>query len=406
MCDKDSGGTNAMPASKPSILRRPTQTMQRIAPDMKNTDLFSPLQLGPLTLPNRIIMPPMTRMRARMPGNIPWELNAEYYRQRASAGLIVTEGTPVSPRGHGYYHTPGIYTEEQAAGWQLVTEAIHQAGGLVFIQLWHVGRITHRDLQPNGEAPVAPSAVAGVGQALTAPGIAKDYSTPRALTTGEITGVVEEFRQGAELAQKAGFDGVELHGANGYLIEQFLSDQTNQRTDQYGGTLANRTRFLMEVVEAVTSVWSADRVGVRLSPANTFGGSEFSDRFGTFSHVIGELNHYGLAYLHLVEPRVAGNKDLLHFDTTLSSRHFKPLITGNTRLFSAGGHHLDSAQAAIINHEADAVGFGRAFIANPDLPHRLATGAPLNRYQRETFYGGTEVGYTDYPALNPAEILT
>ena len=365
---------------------------------MPNDNLFSPLELGPLTLPNRIIMPPLTRMRARMPGNIPWELNAEYYRQRATAGLVITEGTPVSPRGHGYYHPPGIYTEEQAKGWRLVADAIHQAGGRVFIQLWHVGRVTHRDLQPNGEAPVAPSAIAGVGQALTAPGIAKDYSTPRALTVSEVAGVVEEFRHGAKLAKQAGFDGVELHGANGYLIEQFLSDHTNLRSDQYGGSLENRSRFLIEVVEAVASVWSADRVGVRLSPANTFGGSEFSDRFGAFSHVIGELNRYGLAYLHLVEPRVAGNKDLLHFDSALSTRHFKPLITGDTRLISAGGHNLESAQAAVASGETDAIAFGRAFIANPDLPHRLAIGAPLNRYNRETFYGGMEAGYTDYAA--------
>lgn len=372
---------------------------------MKNTDLFSPLELGSLTLPNRIIMPPLTRMRARMPGNIPWEINAEYYRQRVSAGLIITEGTPVSPRGHGYYHTPGIYTQAQANGWRLVTEAVHETGGRIFLQLWHVGRVTHSDLQPNGEAPVAPSAIVGVGQALTAPGIAKDYSTPRALTTSEVAGVAEEFRHGAELAKQAGFDGVELHGANGYLIEQFLSDHTNQRTDQYGGSLHNRTRFLIEVVDAVTSVWSADRVGVRLSPANTFGGSDFSDRFGTFSHVIRELNRYGLGYLHLVEPRVAGNKDLLHINSALNTRHFKPLINGETKLISAGGHNLESAQAAITGGEADAIAFGRAFIANPDLPHRLAMGAPLNRYNRETFYGGAEAGYTDYPALNPAEIL-
>lgn len=363
------------------------------------TNLFSPLDLGPLALPNRIIMPPMTRMRARMPGNIPWEINAEYYRQRASAGLIITEGTPVSPRGHGYYHTPGIHTEAQAEGWKRVTNAVHEAGGRIFAQLWHVGRQTHSDLQPDGAAPVAPSAIAGVGQAYVAPGVMKDYSMPRALELGEIAAVVEEFRRGAALAKSAGFDGVELHGANGYLMEQFLSDNSNSRTDQYGGSLMNRARFLFEVVEAVTSVWAPDRVGVRLSPANTHGGIAPSDRFGTFSHVVRGLNQFGLAYLHFVEPRVAGNKDMAHFDDALSSRHFRPMITGGTKLISAGGLDFASGQAALANGEADAIAFGRAFIANPDLPRRLALGAPLNRYQRETFYGGTEVGYTDYPAL-------
>ena len=369
---------------------------------MNTKDLFTPLPLGPLTLPNRLLMPALTRMRARMPGNLPWALNAEYYRQRASAGLIITEGTPVSPRGHGYYHTPGIHTEAQAEGWQLVTEAVHAAGGRIFLQLWHVGRQSHNDLQPNGAAPVAPSAIAGIGQAHVAPGVQKDYPLPRALTTTEVAATVGEFRRGAELAQQAGFDGVELHGANGYLIEQFLSDNSNHRTDQYGGSLANRVRFLLEVTEAVTSVWRADQVGVRLSPANTYGGSEPSDRLGTYRHVVRELNHFGLAYLHFVEPRVAGNQDLLHFDDALSSRHFRPLITGQTKLFSAGGHSLESARAALVSGEADAIAFGRAFIANPDLAYRLATGAPLNRYHRETFYGGTAAGYTDYPALKPA----
>ncbi|MDR3459853.1 MAG: alkene reductase [Verrucomicrobiae bacterium] len=369
---------------------------------MNAKNLFTPLELGPLSLPNRILMPPLTRMRAHMPGNIPWELNAEYYRQRASAGLIITEGTPVSPRGHGYYHTPGIHTAAQAAGWQLVTEAVHAAGGRIFLQLWHVGRQSHNDLQPGGEAPVAPSAMAGSGQAYVAPGVLKDYPVPRALTTREVAATVEEFRHGAELAKRAGFDGVELHGANGYLIEQFLSDNSNQRTDQYGGSLANRTRFLLEVTEAVTSVWQPDRVGVRLSPANTYGGSAPGDRPGTYRHAVQELNRFGLAYLHFVEPRVAGNKDLLHFDDALSSRHFKSLITGDTKLFSAGGHSFESGQAAVAAGEVDAVAFGRSFIANPDLPRRFATGAPLNRYHRETFYGGAEAGYTDYPAL-PAQ---
>lgn len=366
---------------------------------MDHVNLFTPLQLGPMTLPNRIIMPPLTRMRASMPGNIPWELNATYYRQRAGAGLLITEGTPVSPWGHGYYHTPGIHSQAQTEGWKRVTRAVHQAGGRIFLQLWHVGRVTHNDLMPEGGAPVAPSAIAGKGQAYTAPGVMKDYPVPRALETAEVAAIVEEFRRGAVLAKEAGFDGVELHGANGYLIEQFLSDHSNHRNDLYGGSLQNRTRFLLEVVEAVTSVWGADRVGVRLSPANTFGGSEITDRFATYSHVIRELNRFGLAYLHLVEPRVAGNKDLQDFDDALSSRHFRPLITGETRLISAGGHLQESGEIALALGEADAIAFGRQFIANPDLPERFARGAVLNKYDRATFYGGDERGYTDYPVL-------
>jgi N-ethylmaleimide reductase len=366
---------------------------------LNTTTLFTPLELGSMTLPNRILMAPLTRMRAKMPGNIPWELNVEYYRQRASAGLIISEATPVSPRGHGYYQTPGIHTEAQVEGWKLVTRAVHQAGGRIFLQLWHVGRQSHNGLQPNGEAPVAPSAIAGIGQAYVSSGVIKDYPTPRALETHEVACVVEEFRRGAELAKQAGFDGVEIHAANGYLPEQFLSDHSNHRTDQYGGTLENRTRFLLEVTGAVVSVWQPERVGVRLSPANTYGGSEFSDRFGTYSHVVRELNRFGLAYLHFVEPRVAGNRDTEQFDEALSSRYFRPLITGDTKLISAGGHNFATATKAVESGDADAVAFGRKFIANPDLPYRFAEKAQLNPHHRDSFYGGGAAGYTDYPAL-------
>lgn len=366
---------------------------------MNRTTLFDPLQLGALTLPNRVIMAPMTRMRAKMPGNIPWELNAEYYRQRAGAGLIISEATPVSPRGHGYFHTPGIHTPAQAKGWRLVTEAVHQAGGRIFLQLWHVGRQSHNDLQPDGALPVAPSAVTGKGQSAVSPGVLKDHPVPRALETREIPEIVEEFRRGAGLAKGAGFDGVEIHGANGYLIEQFLTDGANRRTDRYGGTLANRARFLWEVIEAVTSVWPAQNVGLRLSPANTFGGTTESDRLGTFSYLVRELDRFKLAYLHLVEPRMSGDDDAQTIDATLASRTFRPLIKGDTRLISAGGHTLASGLRALASVEADAIAYGRAFLANPDLPRRFAAGAPLNPHHRETFFGGDEKGYVDYPAF-------
>jgi N-ethylmaleimide reductase len=366
---------------------------------MKAPDLFTPLELGAITLPNRILMSPLTRMRAGMPGNVPRELNAEYYRQRSTAGLIISEATPVSPRGHGYFNTPGIHTAAQVDGWKLVTQAVHEAGGRMFLQLWHVGRQSHNDLQPNGELPVAPSALASNGQSPVAPGVMRNHPVPRALDTSEIPIIVEEFRHGAELAMLAGFDGVEIHGANGYLLEQFLSDHANIRTDKYGGSLGNRARLMLEVTTAVTSVWGGNRVGIRLSPANTYGDIAHVDRFGTYAHVLRELNQFKLAYIHLVEPRIAGSSDLTQFDAGLSSIRLKPFVSGDTRLISAGGHTLASGTDAVHRGEADAIAWGRQFIANPDLVERFRYNAPLNRYDRESFYGGTEKGYTDYPFL-------
>lgn len=366
---------------------------------MKKTTLFEPLTLGNISLGNRIFLAPLTRMRARMPGNIPWELNAEYYRQRATAGLIISEATPVSPRGHGYFHTPGIHTGAQASGWRIVTDAVHQAGGKIFLQLWHVGRMSSNELQPNGELPVAPSALAAVGQSPIAPGVMKDYPIPRALETHEIPGIVEEFRLGAVLAKSAGFDGVEIHAANGYLIEQFLADGTNQRTDIYGGNVINRARFLLEVTEAVVSVWPSVQVGIRLSPANTFGGVTNGDRMGTYSHVVNELNRYRLGYIHFVEPRIDGIQHVDNVDAALASRNFKPIITSDTKIISAGGHTLETATEAVSSGDADAVAFGRLFISNPDLPLRFAQNAPLAAYDRTSFYGGDARGYIDYPPM-------
>jgi N-ethylmaleimide reductase len=341
-------------------------------------------------------MAPLTRMRAHMPGNIPRELNAEYYTQRAEAGLIISEATPVSTTGYGYYGTPGIHTEAQAKGWTLVTRAVHAAGGRIFLQLWHVGRQSHSDLQPNGALPVAPSAISAGGQAYTKDG-PKPNPVPRALSLEEIPGIVADFARGAALARQAGFDGVEIHGANGYLLEQFLSDHANQRTDIYGGPLENRARFFLEVVEAVVSAWDGERVGVRISPSNTFGGIEHTDRWGTYSYLVEKLNAFHLAYIHLVEPRVAGNIDIAP-EHDLGSDRFRPLIT--SKLISAGGHTQESGNKTIAAGHADLIAYGRNFIANPDLVERFREDAPLNRYDRSTFYGGTEKGYTDYPTLS------
>jgi len=367
-----------------------------------NTDqpLLTPVQLGHFTLPNRVVMAPLTRMRAHMPGDIPWELNAEYYRQRAEAGLIISEATPVSATGHGYYATPGIHTDDQADGWKLVTRAVHEAGGHIFLQLWHVGRQSHTDLQPGAALPVAPSAISAGGTARTKDG-PKPNPTPRALSLQEIPGIVSDFAQGARRALAAGFDGVEIHGANGYLLEQFLSDHANIRTDSYGGSLENRARFFLEVVAAVVQVSGNDRVGVRISPSNTYGGIDHSDRWGTYSYLVKKLNAYHLAYIHLVEPRIAGNVDIQP-EHDLGSDRFRHLITGQTKLISAGGHTQQGANQAIADGHTDLVAFGRNFIANPDLVERFRENAPLNPYDRSTFYGGDEHGYTDYPILAQA----
>ncbi|MDX2212724.1 MAG: alkene reductase [Oculatellaceae cyanobacterium bins.114] len=342
-------------------------------------NLFSPVKLGRYELPNRIVMAPLTRNRAGA-GLVPTEMNATYYVQRASAGLIVTEATQVSPQGMGYPNTPGIYSPEQVEGWRLVTEAVHQQGGRIFLQLWHVGRISDPSLQPDGGLPVAPSAIA-----------AKDHVTPRALDIEEIPGIVEAYRQGAANALAAGFDGVEIHGANGYLIDQFLQDSTNHRTDAYGGAIENRARFMLEVVEAVTGVWGADRVGIRLSPNGTFNDMADSDPTATFTYAVKALNPYNLAYLHLVEPRTGDQNDL-------GAPYFRPIFDGT--LISAGGYDRDMGNEAIAKGDADLIAYGRWFISNPDLPNRFASDAPLNPYDRDTFYGGDAKGYIDYPTLS------
>ena len=357
-------------------------------------NLFSPYQLGNLELPNRIVMAPLTRNRAGK-GNVPYQMNVTYYVQRASAGLIIAEATQVTPEGQGYPATPGIHSPEQVEGWKLVTDAVHQHGGRIFLQLWHVGRISHPDLQPNGALPVAPSAIAPKGEASTYEG-PKPFVTPRALETSEIPQIVEQYRQGAANALAAGFDGVEIHSANGYLLDQFLRDRTNQRTDKYGDSIENRARLLLEVTEAVTSVWDSNRVGVRLSPSGTFNDIGDSNPLETFGYAAQALNQFNLAYLHIYE---ATEADIRHGGTIVPTSHIRDRFTGT--LIVNGDYTREKGDAVIANEAADLVAFGRLFISNPDLPQRLALNAPLNEPNQATFYGGDEKGYIDYPFLSP-----
>jgi N-ethylmaleimide reductase len=360
--------------------------------------LFSPLQVGPYRLNHRVVMAPLTRMRADKASYAPRALNTEYYAQRATpGGLIIAEASPVTPTGRGNPATPGIYSEQQIAGWRDITEAVHAKGGFIFLQLWHVGRVSHSSFQPNGALPVAPSAVPIAGNTMTASGTPQAFETPRALATDEILGLVESFRQGARNALAAGFDGVEIHGANGYLIEQFLQSRSNLRTDQYGGSIANRARFLLEVTAAAIEVLGADRVAVRLSPYGVANDSGEADTLPLYSEVIGSLDRLGLAYLHFVEPRSsgAGRAEVNHTNVPSAMKLFRPAWSGV--LISAGGFTGETAEAAVKSGDADAIAFGRYFISNPDLPYRIRNGIPFTPYNRATFYGGEEVGYTDYP---------
>jgi N-ethylmaleimide reductase len=368
--------------------------------DMNLPLLFSPLQVGPYKLNHRVVMAPLTRMRAGKPSLAPRPLNVEYYAQRATpSGLIIAEASPVMATGFGSPGVPGIYSEQQIAGWREVVDAVHAKGGVIFLQLWHVGRVSHSSFQPGGVLPVAPSAVpiSVDFKTATADGKVVPYETPRALETSEIPGVVDAYREAAGNALKAGFDGVEVHGANGYLIEQFLQSHTNLRTDRYGGGIENRVRFLMEVTEAVVEVWGADRVGVRLSPYGVANGSGEADPMPLYTHAIKSLDPLGLAYLHFIEPRSsgAGRAEVNHQNVPSAMVLFRPVWRGV--LISAGGFTGETAEAAIAAGHADAIAFGRIFISNPDLPRRLQHGYPLTPYNRATFYGGEETGYTDYP---------
>jgi N-ethylmaleimide reductase len=355
--------------------------------------LFSSIKLGPYSLSNRIVLAPMTRCRARA-GNVPSELAPLYYSQRASASLLITEATQVSPRGVGYPHTPGIHSAEQVEGWKPVVEAVHRAGAKIFLQLWHVGRISHPLFQPNGDLPVAPSAIAPKGDVQTPEG-KKPFVAPRALETSEIPGIIEEYRAGAKNAHDAGFDGVEVHGANGYLLDQFLRDGSNQRTDAYGGPVENRARLLLEVTQAVIDVWGPDRVGVRLSPGGSFNDMHDSDSEKTFGHVIAALDALEIVYVHL---REGTEDDVRHGGKIIPASLFRPLFQG--AFIVNGGYNRERADAVIASGEAEMVAFGTPFIANPDLPRRFQTAAELNEVDPATIYGGDAKGYTDYPALS------
>src|SRR3954447_26726758 len=371
---------------------------------MSHISLFSPLQVGPYRLQHRLVMAPLTRMRAERTSFAPRELNAEYYAQRATeGGLIIAEASPVAATGRGNPATPGIYSEQQVEGWRRVVDAVHGKGGFIFLQLWHVGRVSHSSLQPGGVLPVAPSAVPITGDgmlAMTATGKPEPYETPRALETDEIAEVIEAFRQGAKNALAAGFDGVEIHGANGYLLEQFLQLRSNQRTDQYGGSIENRARLLLEVTQAAIDVWGANRVGVRLSPHGIASDSGEPDPMPLYTHVVKTLDKLGLAYLHFIEPRSsgAGRADVNWQNVPSAMVLFRPLYSGV--LMTAGGFTGETANAAIAEGHADIIAFGRIFISNPDLPRRLQHDYPITPYNRATFYGGEEKGYTDYPAYD------
>ncbi len=360
----------------------------------KTTDLFTPIEVGQLTLNNRIAMAPLTRSRAGS-GNVPTQLTALYYAQRASAGLIISEATQISPDGQGYISTPGIHSKEQIEGWRCVTKAVHIAGGRIVLQLWHVGRISHPSFQPGGVAPIAPSAIKPNVQAFTAEGF-QPVPTPRAMDISETPAIVERYAQAARNAMAAGFDGVEIHAANGYLIDQFLRDQTNKRTDRYGGSIENRSRFLMEVVDAVTAAVGAEVTGIRISPQNGQNDIADSNPQALFNYVAGQLSGKGLAYLHIIEGDTGG-VPVPPFDYMKLKTLFGGLVIANN------GFDKVRANEALAEGRADLIAFGKPFISNPDLVIRMFLDAPLMPANRETFYGGSEQGYTDYPMLRVVE---
>lgn len=357
---------------------------------MSFTHLFSHGKLGTLDLPHRIVMAPLTRSRSSQPGDIPNDLNAEYYGQRSSAALIISEATQISPQGKGYAFTPGIHSNEQIEGWKKVTRSVHDQGSLIFLQLWHVGRVSHSSLQPDKTLPVAPSAIAPEGQAFTYEGML-NFETPRALNTDEIPGIIEQYRQAAINAKQAGFDGVEIHAANGYLLEQFLKDGTNHRTDAYGGSIENRIRLTLEVTKTVTEVWGSDRVGIRISPTGTFNTMSDSDPQSLYNTLVEQLNAFNLAYLHIVENFAGATSDGFDFAALRD--------TFNGAYMANGGYTGELAEQSLADNKSDFIAFGTPFIANPDLPKRLNLGAELNDADPDTFYGGDAKGYTDYPSL-------
>lgn len=360
--------------------------------------LFTPVQIGPITLKHRVVMPPMSRLRAQPGTGIPSDLQREYYTQRASeGGLIITEATAIATSARGYYHAPGLYSDEHVVGWKRITDAVHAKGAYFFTQLWHAGRTTHISI--TGSQPVTasldPAYWADTSITVDTSDGFKPTSPHRALETAEITTILEQYRSAAQNAKLAGFDGVELMAANGHLMDQFLQDNTNKRTDQYGGTVENRMRLLVEVVQTLTEVWGANRVGVRLAPSGTFNRMGDSNSRALFRSVAERLNDFGLAYLHLIEPRVRGGETIAEAQAPIAAQELSKIFKGP--VIAAGGFNPETAEASIANGDAGLIAFGRHFIANPDLPRRIEFGLPLNPYDRSTFYGYTARGYTDYP---------
>ncbi len=360
--------------------------------------LFSPLKLGAVTLQHRIVLAPLTRMRAA--GNVPGPVNAEYYAQRSTpGGLLIAEATPVSWQGHGHPNVPGIHTAEQIAGWKTVTDAVHAKGGVIYLQLWHTGRVSHSSHQKDGGLPVGPSAIKADGMTISAEFKPVPYETPRALDIAEIPGIVASFRQAAANAIAAGFDGVEIHGANGYLLEQFLYSRINTRTDAYGGSIENRSRLHLEITDAVVAEIGAARTGIRLSPWGIANDSFEDDPVPLFTYLVAELAKRDLVYLHFIEPRSSGTgkADIFRGDQPSAAGTFRKLWPNV--LIDAGGFTRETAPEAVESGRADAVAFGRFFISNPDLVNRIRVGAAFTPYNRATFYGGGVEGYTDYPVF-------
>jgi N-ethylmaleimide reductase len=364
--------------------------------------LFDPLTVGDLELKNRVWMAPLTRCRSLLPGHVPWELNAAYYRERATAGLILTEATEICQEGRGYPGVPGLFTEEQVEGWKKVTAAVHESGGTIVCQLWHVGRASHPAFQPGGKDPVAPSAVAADAEVHLPDGSKEKYPTPRALEASELPGVVETYRAAAEAAKTAGFDGVELHAANGYLIDEFLRDGANRRTDEYGGSVENRCRFPLMVLDALIDVWGTERVGVRVSPLGSFNDMTDSDPLPLYERFFTGLNARGIAFLEVVGAIHGDDIDedlMTQIDAAARERFSRTLIFN-------GGYTGDSARSAISEGKCDAVTFGTSFLANPDLPRRFREGAELNESDPDTWYARGPEGYIDYPSLDGGPVPT
>src|SRR3982075_2711589 len=363
--------------------------------NMSQTNLFEPFKLGALTLPNRLVMAPLTRNRAVPPGMVPSPLAVDYYGQRASAGLLVTEASQVSQQGQGYQDTPGIYSKEQVAGWRKVTDRVHERGGRIFIQIWHVGRISPPSLQPNDGAPVAPSAIRAKGKTFVG-GTFTEISEPRALALEEIPAIIESFKRGAANALAAGFDGVEIHGANGYLLGPFAKDGTNKRTDAYGGSIEKRAKLMLEVAKVVAAEAGAERTGIRISPVAPAHDVSDSHPQPLFDYIVDHLNALKLVYIHVIEGATGGPRDIAPFDYGSLRKRFKGAYVANN------GYDFELANQVLAANAADLIAFGKPFIANPDLVERLKRGAPLNAPDKATFYGGGAKGYTDYPALGEA----